>query len=74
MQGRLADHIAQNTAQLQADFPRDPYRHPFRGEDPFLTSGERMKTWVKEHGKRLLEQIEEARETNPQPLLTFTGW
>ena len=33
-----------------------------------------MKTWVQEHGKRLLEQIEEARETNPQPLLTFTGW
>ena len=74
MQGRLADHIAQNTAQLQADFPRDPYRHPFLGEDPFLTSGERMKTWVQEHGKRLLEQIQEARETNPQPLLTFTGW
>ena len=74
MQGRLADHIAQNTAQLQADFPRDPYRQPFRGEDPFLASGEGMKAWVQEHGKRLLEQIEEARETNPQPLLTFTGW
>ena len=32
-----------------------------------------MKAWVQEHGKRLLEQIEK-RKTNPQPLLTFTGW
>ena len=44
------------------------------GEDPFLTSGERMKAWVQEHGKRLLEQIEEAQKTNRQPLLTYTGW
>ena len=33
-----------------------------------------MKAWVQEHGKRLLEQIEEAQKTNRQPLLTFTGW
>ena len=62
--GQVDEMIDRNFQRLRTEYVSDPYRVPFEGQDPFLSSAADLKRFVRRHGERLLRLIqrEQARE------------
>ena len=67
--GKLESMIDANYELLRDEYPRDPHRWPFTGSDPFESSAADLKSFVRQHARQLLHQIENKRKERPSNLV-----
>lgn len=79
--GKLASMIEANYQLLRPEYPLDPHRWPFSESDPFESSADDLKEFVRQHAKQILRQIENERKRQPAGLVINefmfgkrTGW
>ena len=67
--GKLESMIDANYQRLRDEYPRDPYRWPFAESDPFESSAEDLKKFVRQHARQILQQIQHQRRQQPSNLV-----
>ena len=79
--GKLESMIEANYQLLRDEYPLDPHRWPFAGSDPFASSADELKRFVRQHARQILRQIENERKRRPSSLVISefsfgkqTGW
>ena len=59
--GKLAGMIDDNFQQLRTEYPLDPHRWPFMKFDPFESSADELKRFVRRHARHILAQVQQER-------------
>ncbi len=73
IEGKVDDLIEANFERIKDDYILDPYRNPFEGNDPFLSSSIDLKHFAEIHGKRLLQLIEKAKRNQAPISMDFVS-
>ena len=67
--GKLESMVEANHGVLHAEYPLDPHRWPFAESDPFESSADDLKQFVRQHARQILRQIENERKSQPSGLV-----
>jgi hypothetical protein len=71
LEGKIEGLIEANHQQILEAYPVDPYRTPYHEKDPFLSAADDLKTFAKQHGRRLMELIDHALDEPRQVEVDF---
>jgi len=67
--GKLGSMIEANYQLLRDEYPLDPYRWPFVESDPFESSADDLKKFVRQHAAQIQRQIHNERNRRPSTLV-----
>lgn len=73
VEGKIDPLIEANHHQILEAYQVDPYRTPFHGKDPFSSAADDLKTFAKQHGRRLMELMDLALDESRQVEMDFIG-
>ena len=71
LEGKIERLIEANHQQILEAYQVDPYRTPYHEKDPFLSAADDLKTFAKQHGRRLMELIDHALDEPRQVAVDF---
>jgi len=71
LEGKIERLIEANHQQILEAYQVDPYRTPYHEKDPFLSAADDLKTFAKQHGRRLMELIDHALDEPRQVEVDF---